>query len=258
MLPMRWLHYTYEYFPVLGLPHLAVAAWLLAAKEGGRVKAAGWALLVSTLWAIFAMGKRGANAGYFMEPCAALVVALAHGMPEARVEEGRARLLGHIGAVAVALSPLLSFAQSVPMLRAFAARSPEAEWAELRAVRDACAREAPGSAVRAGLPTMEQPLSGRVTLSPWQEVILVNAGHFPLETLVRDLDVPELGCIVHERSLEGPAPEEIGPRGELTTFDVLFDVKLRDPIRARFEEFAVIGEHHLFRRRAGDHPRWAR
>jgi len=251
MLPQRWLHYTYEYFPVLGLPHLAVAAWLLKAKEA-RTKAAAWALLSSTVWAIFAMGKRGANAGYFMEPCAALVVALAYGMPDATASaaNAKARLLAKIGNAAVLLAPALSLAQSFAMMREYAAKDAARDWETLRRVHDACESAAPGASIRAGLPTMEFPLSGRVTLSPWQQVLLVNAGHFPLETMIADLDRPELGCLVHTRSLEGDPPEEIGPRGELTAFDVLFDVKLREPIRTRFEEFAVIEGQHLFRRKS--------
>lgn len=243
MLPQRWLHYTYEYFPVLGLPHLLVTAFLFRGKES-RSKAAAWALLASTLWAIFAMGKRGANAGYFMEPCAALVVALAYGMPEAK-----SQALAKVGTAAVLLAPVLGLAQSASMLIDYAKKDPAGDWATLKHVHDACESAAPRTTIRAGLPSTELPLSGRITLSPWQQVLLVNAGHFPLQTMIDDLDRPELGCLVHTRSLEGPVPEEIGPRGELTAFDVLFDVKLREPIRARFEEFAVIDGQHLFRRK---------
>jgi hypothetical protein len=43
--------------------------------------------------------------------------------------------------------------------------------------------------------------------------------------------------------------------GEFVFFDVLFDVKLRQPILDRFDEFATLGGLHLFRRKGGGNVR---
>jgi hypothetical protein len=109
--------------------------------------------------------------------------------------------------------------------------------------------------MRASLPSLELPLSGRVTLAPWQQTVLVNRGVFPLEVLITDLDVPELGCLVLTRGLSGPPPKESNGVGEFVFFDVLFDVKLRQPILDRFDEFATLGGLHLFRRKGGGNVR---
>jgi hypothetical protein len=73
--------------------------------------------------------------------------------------------------------------------------------------------------------------------------------------LITDLDVPELGCLVLTRGLSGPPPQESDGVGEFVFFDVLFDVKLRQPILDRFDEFATLEGLHLFRRKAGGNVR---
>jgi hypothetical protein len=240
MLPLRWLHFTYEYFPVLGLPHLIVGAWLLRRQADRRLRITGWALVASTAWAIFAMGKRGANAGYFAEPTAALVLAVA--FAEAPAE----RAAAWVARVAVVAAPLLAWGQSVRQLSELDHVDPRAEWATLARVRALCEREAPGRQVRAGLPAVELGLTGRVTLAPWQHALLVDRGAFPLDMLIRDLDRPELGCVVHSRALDGPAPPLFTDRGELTYFDALFDVQLREAIRSRFRAVGIVDQMHVY------------
>jgi len=275
ILPMHWVHFVHDYFPILGFPHLVVAIFLLASAEGARdvrslpdegtcsvssprrAKMAGWVLLVSTLWSVFAMGKRGSNAGYFMEPCAALIAALAYGLPAPEVSprDWRATKWARVARLVLPLCPVMSVAIGWPEIRSFWREDASEEWRLLRDVNNACGAAAPGAAVRASLPSLELPLSGRVTLAAWQQTVLVNRGVFPLQLLITDLDIPELGCLVLTRGLSGPAPLETDGVGEFVFFDVLFDVKLRQPILDRFDEFATVGGLHLFRRKRGGNVR---
>jgi hypothetical protein len=246
-LPQRWLAFGRDYFVVAGLPHLLVAGALL---RSGRHRWTGAALLASSLWAVLIIAKRGGNVGYFMEPSAVLGLAIAWCDGPA-LGTGGARLLRW----AAPAIPLLSGLQAIPYYLEQGREQPAQQWAQVSEIQRRCLEAAPGGSalgMRSGLPEMEYALTGRVTLAPWQTAVLADAGRFPQALLVADLDEPALGCLVHRDGLEGPPPPAIQADGEYTRFDILFDVHLRQEIRARFEPFATVGEWHLFRRKRGE------
>ena len=101
----------------------------------------------------------------------------------------------------------------------------------------------------AGLPELELPISGRVTLATWQQCILVRRGLYPATLLAHDLDARGFACIVHTSSLDGPEP----PVSAAIHDAPIFEHELREAIRSRFVETANIDGLHVYTRRPDAH-----
>jgi hypothetical protein len=249
-IPAHYLNYLLTQFVIIGLPNIIVL--VIQNRElragVGRHRWTFFALAASTAWIIFAIGKRGSNAGYFMEPVAVLALSIA--LFDEPKNLLRARVVGGALIAAPILSLLASRAAVLPLF----AGSADEDWhaiVEIRRVcdQDAQARGLDEAQIRSSITEMEYALTRRVTLAPWQTTMLLRRGKFPIEPLLADLDNPALTCIVHPRALAGPLPPEVNPDGELHYFEVLYDLRLREAINARFEDFAQVGEWHLFRRK---------
>jgi hypothetical protein len=235
---------------IVGLPNVILLAVQSRARgsEFDRHQWTFYALVASTVWILFAIGKRGSNAGYFMEPLAVFALAIAHSDAPKSVRWAR------VWGATLLAAPVLSLFVSREYLVQNLGQPARVTWQQLTIIRRLCleagrARAIANPQIRSSVTEMEYALTGRVTLAPWQTMMLVRRGKFPLEPLIADLANPSLACLVHPRAFDGPVPPEVDANSELHYFEVLYDVRLREAITSQFEEFDRIGEWHLLRRK---------
>lgn len=224
----RFVDYLVGYGFALGLPHLVFGVALLI--RGDRLAGAG--VLGSTVLAAVLMGKLGSATNYWLEPTAALAVALAahRGSWKVGVWAGAMGLV--LVAVALDLGALPKEARG---------------WVEdartLERARRACT-PGPGEVWSASDPMLEYALAGRVTRAPWQLSLLVRAGKLPVSMLASDLAEPRLTCF----AMRGPGLES--PPGRTPVEDGLYDHELWAPMREHFERVGDTGVLYIYRRRA--------
>ncbi len=224
----RFGDYLGGYGFALGLPHLVFGVALLV--RGDRLAGAG--LLGSTLVAAALMAKLGSATNYWLEPTAALAVALgAHrGSWKAPAWACALGLVLVAGALDLGALPK-------------EARGWAAEARTLEAARAACT-PGPGEVWSASDPMLEYALAFRVTRAPWQLSLLVRAGKMPISTLAADLAEPKLVCF----AMRGPGLES--PPGATPVEDGLYDHELWAPMRQNFARVSDVGGIYIYRRRA--------
>ena len=203
-------------------------AWRRAPRAIGDPGATiAWgALVTSTLWCTLSFAKIGSAANYWMEPCVASVVALAH-VPLPDLSR-RGRLVVSLGlALQVLWTGVGSVRATIEALAVNAARS-----ALLERARSVC-KAGPDALVVADEPGIEMTLDGRLVAHPFPLTHVALAGKYPLGPWLRDLRGPSVGCVVtaHDR-IERP----------LTDVDVDYDY-FAPPVReALFDRFSPVAE----------------
>lgn len=224
----RFAAYLGGYGFALGLPHLVFGVALLV--RGDRLAAFG--VLGSTLLAAVLMAKLGSATNYWLEPTAALAVALA-------AHRGTWKLGVWAGALGLALVAMALDVGALPK----EARGWMEQARTLEAARATCA-PGPGEVWSASDPMLEYALAGRVTRAPWQLSLLVRAGKLPASVLASDLAEPRLTCF----AMRGPGLE--APPGPTPVEDGVYDHELWGPMHESFERIGEVGGLYIYRRRA--------
>jgi hypothetical protein len=207
-----------------------------AERESGRVALA--ALLASVAWSFFTFAKIGSAANYWMEPCVAAVVVFAH-VP-APAMSARVRL-----ALAVAL-PLQALWTGVGSVRAtLEAVAANRDHARLLERARAVCEAAPDVLVVADEPGIEMAQDGRLVAHAFTLTHQALRGELDLEPWLRDLQRPEIGCVVtaHDR-IERP-PSAVDP-----DYDY-FAPKVRAVLSARFAPAEASAGWEIYAPRSG-------
>jgi hypothetical protein len=189
--------------PFFGIPLLfaACAVWgdVRSPKVARGECGGGWhaflALVASSTWTLIALAKVGSASNYWMEPCIAGLVAIAHaskpppwGAPQAVLALAQCLWVD----VASVRESVTGLAQA------------GAQYAVIMRVRDSC-----DGLVVADTPGLEMELNGRVLCSPFQLRYLAKAGGFSADQWVETLRRPEIACALTNAPLGDPlAPYE--------------------------------------------------
>ncbi len=224
----RFVDYLTGYGFALGVPHLVLGVALLL--RGDRMAAAG--VLVSAAVAALLMAKLGSATNYWLEPTAALGVALAF-------HRGSWKVGIWAGAVGLLLVAMVLDVGALPK----EARGWRDEARTIDRARAACT-PGPGEVWSASDPMLEYALAGRVTRAPWQLSLLVRAGKLPASILAADLAEPRLACF----AMRGSGLE--APPGPTPAEDGLYDHELGPIMRAQFERVDQVEGIYIYRRRA--------
>jgi hypothetical protein len=148
------------------------------------------ALSVSIAWTLFALAKTGSSANYWMEPCVAALVVIAHAKPGS-FAFGRSTLVHASAALATALyAGVASVRDAVEHTVRY-----RADAAFVAQVRERCGTR-PDDVVAADEAGVELATNGRILTPAYQTVYLVREGAFPAETWIADLESATVGCFV--------------------------------------------------------------
>jgi hypothetical protein len=195
--PMRtsvWLEHVPARLPFF-LPLFAAAGWngLSQRRDSGLAIGCG-ALAVSAGWAVLALAKTGSAANYWMEPCVASVVLLAHAAGPF--------VFGGPSLAQAAFTALHAVYTDVASVRASFEEGTRyrAEAAALSDVRRRC--EGPIAADTQGI---ELALDGRILVPTYQMAWRVRSGAFPAGVWKDDLALVKC-YVIHSHALD-VAPE---------------------------------------------------
>lgn len=243
--PLTWTRFVQELVsraPILGLPHLAVAAIAIRRRAPLLVTAP---LLTSLAWASFAMAKHGSGTQYWIEPTMAATVAIAF-MPPPSPSPSAQTFAGARWTVGALLLGLLVGATSLPAYaRELAAWRAHDE--ELASIDRHCGRDpGRGEVVISSDVTIELALDGRILVPDWQSAFLARRGTFPVDAWRSDLGDPRARWLVLPFDPASPASIEDtnDTRMEVSAFRDL----LRPAIDRHFVRDASIGRFVIFRR----------
>jgi hypothetical protein len=213
-----WLEQMASRAPFFALP-LAVCAWS-AIEARAQIGLA--ALAASAAWAVLSLAKVGSASNYWMEPCVAALVVLAN-VPLPSLPR---RLPA--AAASVALAQTLWTGVAAVRSSFEAIHDARERSAAVAAARSRCAAK-PGDVVLADEAGLEQMLDGRVIDQPLIFTHLVSRGSFPLSTWERDVERPEVRCLVMQSDWLERAEGASDPDHDL------FPADLRPALRAQFE-----------------------
>jgi hypothetical protein len=206
----EWRDHVPDRLPFFA-PLFALAAW------GGirsREKIALGALALSALWVLVALAKTGSASNYWMEPCIAALVLIAHAPPPWRFGEGG---VVHAGAtLAVVL-----YADVASVRGSIGHASEYRTDAEVVArARNECS-----GAIAADEAGIELVTNGRILIPTYQTMWLVKEGRFPAATWISELD--QVSCVVEHSSQLRLVPELARTLDERFVVDPNF-VRTRD------------------------------
>ncbi len=216
-----WLDQISGRLQFFGVP-LAFAAWCgWRARADDRIKIALGALASSFVWVIFSLAKAGSATNYWMEPCVAGVVILAHApLPPL---QSHARAWASVLAIVQALwTGVASVRSSIEAL----AGAPQRARALARARQVCAARDDEVMfGEEAGL---EFKLNDRVLEMPLSWTYLGRRGKFPEDLWIEDVRRRGVvGVVMQTDLLERPL-SEVDREGDQ------FSVGLRTELRSRF------------------------
>lgn len=213
-----WLEQMASRAPFFALP-LAVCAW--SAIEA-RAPVAWAALAASTAWTVLSLAKVGSASNYWMEPCVAGLVVLAN-VP---VPPLPVRL--HAAAFALVMAQTLWTGVAAVRSSLEAVREAREKAAMMSVVRARCGAK-PGDVVLADEAGLEQTLDGRVLDQPLVFTHLVARGRFPLSTWQREVERPEVRCLVMQSDWLERAGDASDPDHDV------YPASLRPVLRAKLQ-----------------------
>jgi hypothetical protein len=201
----------------------------------GAVRAA-WALASATAWTLFTLAKAGSASNYWMEPCLAAVVILAH-VP---VPSLTPRALAALWVLAPVQALWIGLASVRSSIEAVTAVAPQRAMLERARERVGATSDDIVLGVDAGI---ELTLNGRLVQQPAYLTPLTRVGRYPVELWLRDLERPEIaGLVMNDDLLERPLSVE-------NVSDDLFAPPLRSFLRERFVFVESGGGLWLYSRR---------
>lgn len=151
------------------------------------------------VWTILAVAKTGSSANYWMEPCVAAVVLVAHA-PGASF--GHPRVLH--AALTLASVIYTDVAAISSSIRRISTERRDAEFVE--AAKSSCS-VAPGDVTASNEQGIELAANGRILTTAYQMSWLVRRGRFPLTTYITDLTAPSVRCLILRTSSPFVVPE---------------------------------------------------
>jgi hypothetical protein len=211
-----WLEQMASRAPFFALP-LAVCFWSAIEAEARMAWAA---LAASTGWTVLSLAKVGSASNYWMEPCVAALVVLAN-VP---VPPLPVRL--RTGAACLAIAQTLWTGVAAVRSSLEAARGANEKAAALEASRGRCGA-GPGDVVLADEAGLEQMLDGRVIAQPLIFTQMVARGRLPLSAWQREVERPEVRCLVMQSDWLERADGASDPDHDL------FPASLRPALRAK-------------------------
>lgn len=244
--PLTWTRFVHELgsrAPILGLPHVVVAAVAIRRRAPLVVTAP---LVASVAWASLAMAKHGSGTQYWIEPTMAATVAIAF-MPAPSTSSSAPASFGARWTMGALLLGLFVAATSLPAYaRELAAWRVHDE--ELTSIDRHCGRDAGrGEVVVSSDVTVELALDGRILVPDWQSAFLARRGTFPVDAWRGDLGDPRARWLV--LPFDPAAPTSIEDTNDTRMEVSAFRDLLRPAVDRHFVRDAQIGGFVIFRRR---------
>jgi len=159
------------------------------------------AIVFAFLWVLFAIAKTGSSANYWMEPCIAAVVGLAHA--DGPLRFGNATSLR---APVVTLAVVL-YADVAAIRGSFEQMSRYRSEAVFLEKAQSLCKVAPEDVIASDEQGFELAMNGRILTTAYQFGWLVRQGKFPAATYIEGLEAPQVKCFLAHRGNEIPAPE---------------------------------------------------
>jgi hypothetical protein len=190
-----WLEHVPGRLPFF-LPLFALAAWNGWRDRKNSATGLG-ALIASVVWVLASLAKTGSASNYWMEPCVAAIVLVAHAAPgpfrfavSGPVHAGIA-LATALYADIAAVRGSIEHAKEYRDDAAFAAH----------------AKERCGGVAMADEAGVELALDGRILSPTYQMVYLVRAGKYPIDPWLHDIASPAVACVVEHSGQLRLSPE---------------------------------------------------
>jgi hypothetical protein len=188
-----WLDRITHHLPFFG-PLFVVA--LVHHKSANRI--ARGAMIGSLAWVLLAIAKTGSSANYWMEPCVAALVLLAH--TKGPFSFGKSGLVHAAITLAVVLyADVAAITSSFRQMNHY-----QRESAFLTKVRSQC----DSGAIASDEQGLELALNNRIIIPAYQMSWLVHEGKFPREIYVDTITAPPVKCfLIHKSASPIAAPE---------------------------------------------------